>query len=177
MNKPLTEEELVAAAEEFAPKDFSPTTADEVDWVLGKIADARAKAARIRENAEKIARDAEREASFFEWKYGALLMEFVKQQIAAEGGKRKSIRLFNGSLGWRTTPARMVLADGEAAEARAIAWAKQHMPEAVCQVEKLDRMLLKEQVAEHGDAVVAVSTGECLDWATVVPAEERFFIK
>lgn len=179
MSKPLTAEEMVALADEqeLAPEGFCPTTADEVDWVLGKIADARARAARVRENAEKIARQAEAEAAFFEWKYGAPLQDFARRQIEAEGGRRKSVRLFNGCLGWRTSPARLVIAEGQDAEEQALAWAKTHLPDAVCRVERLDRLLLKEHVAECGDAVVAMDTGEVVPWAAVLPAEERFFIK
>ena len=87
------------AQEDDQPEDFSPDTPEKADWVLGRIADARARAARIRENMELMAREAEREADFFEWKYGPALQAFLRA-VLGEGGRRKSVRLPNGS--WAT---------------------------------------------------------------------------
>ena len=70
--------------------EFIPTDAAGVDWVLGKMADARARASRIRENAERMARAEERDAEFLEWRYGAALQAYVRAEL--EGGKKRSVR-------------------------------------------------------------------------------------
>jgi phage host-nuclease inhibitor protein Gam len=142
------------------PDAFTPDTADKVDWVLGRIADARARAARLRENMELMAREAEREAAFFEWKYGPALQAFARAQT--EGTRRKSLRLPNGVLGYRTRPAGVSVTD----DAAALAWAKSHLPAAVA--ERLDRKAL-------ADALLA--SGEVVGFAALMPAEEIFFIK
>jgi len=93
---------------------FTPDTADKVDWVLGKMADCRARAARVRENAEKIARQHEAEAEGLEWRFGAALQAFLRSEIARqelEGSRRKSLRLLNGVLGYRTKPAGVNVTD------------------------------------------------------------------
>jgi len=62
----LTDDEIAAltadapAEEGTGPEAFCPDTADKVDWVLGKIAAARAEAKLIRENMEAMARAIER---------------------------------------------------------------------------------------------------------------------
>ncbi len=139
---------------------FTPDTAEKADWVLGKMADARARAARIRENAEKMARAEEQAAEALEWRYGAALQAFTRQELA--GGKRKSLRLFNGVLGYRQKPAAVHVTD----TAAALSWARESLPAAV--VETLDKKAL---------SAALLDTGEALPWASFQPAEDVFFIK
>jgi len=151
---------LIADAPAPNPCAFVPTDAAGVDWVLGKIADARARAARIRENAERMARAEERQAEALEWKYGGALQTYL--QAETEGGKKKSVRLFHGVLGYRTKPAGVQVTDPGAV----LAWAKENLPEAV--TEALDRKALAARLLE---------TGEAADGARLTPAEEVFYIK
>ena len=146
--------------ETAAPEGFCPRTEAEVDWVLRKIADARARAERIRVNLEKMAAEADSEAKFFEWKYGAALMDFCRRQT--EGRRKKSCRLPNGVLGFRTKPAAVQIAD----EAAALEWARENAPEAVAV--RLDKAALSRALLE---------TGEAVEFAALVPAEETFYIK
>lgn len=113
-----------------APETFTPDTPEKADWVLCKIADAHAKAARIRENMELMAREAERDAERLEWQFGAALQAFARKET--EGGRKKSVRLPNGVLGFRTKPAGVQIADTGAA----LAWAKQHLPAAVVETQR-----------------------------------------
>ena len=141
-------------------EEFIPTDAAGVDWVLRKMADARTRASRIRENAEKMARAEERDAEFLEWHYGAALQAYVRAELA--GGKKRSVRLYHGQLGFRTKPAGVCVTN----PAAALAWAKEHLPAAVA--EKLDKAALAEKLLE---------TGEAPDFAQLVPAEDIFYIK
>ncbi len=138
---------------------FYPDTADKVDWVLSKIADARARAARIRENAELMAKEADRQAEGLLWQFGPALQDFARRELT---GKKKSIRLFHGVIGYRTKPAGVTVGN----EAEAIAWAKQNLPLAV--TERLDKKALAEAL---------LSTGEAVDFAAFTAAEEVFYIK
>jgi len=159
----LTAEEvaaLIADAPAPNPCAFVPTDAAGVDWVLGKIADARARAARIRENAELMARTEERAAEALEWKFGGALQHFLREQT--EGGKKKSVRLFHGVIGYRTRPAGVSVTD----PAAALCWAKENLPAAV--TEGLDKKALSDRLT---------ATGEALPFAAFQPAEEVFYIK
>jgi len=158
-NAPVVPDVEVVSDEEEA-KAFTPNTMEKADWVLGKIADARARAARIRENAEAMARQQEQEAEGLEWRYGTALEAFARQQIA--GSKRKSLRLYHGVLGYRTRPASVSLT----AAAAALSWARESLPAAV--VETLDKKALTAALLDAGKA---------LPFAAFQPAEEVFYIK
>ncbi len=167
MHNPLEAPETTPAHgnEAFQPEGtteaapFVPDTAEKVDWVLGRIADHRTRAARIRENAELMAKDADREAEGLLWQFGLALQAFAREQLT---GKKKSLRLFHGVIGYRTKPAGVTVGN----EAEAIAWAKQNLPLAV--TERLDKKALTEAL---------LSTGEAVDFATMQQAEEVFYIK
>ena len=159
----LTEEEaaeLVADAPAPDPAAFVPTDAASADWVLGKMADARARAARIRENAEKMARAEERRAEHLEWKYGPALQAWLRAEI--DGGKKKSVRLYHGVVGLRTKPAGVHVTDAAAA----LSWAMENVPGAV--TAHLDKKALADAL---------LSTGQAVPFADFQPAEDVFFIK
>ena len=139
---------------------FTPDTADKADWVLGKIADHRARAARIRENMELMAREQDQAAAFLEWKFGPALQAFTRAQT--ENGKKKSVRLPNGVLGYRTKPASVTIGDVQAATA----WAKVNLPAAV--VTTIDKKAVTDALKE---------TGEAVPFAAFTPSEEVFYIK
>lgn len=145
---------------EETPAVFVPDTAEKVDWVLGKIADHRARAARIRANADTMAKQADAEADALEWRFAPALQAFLREHLA--GGKRKSLTLFHGILGFRTVPACVTVGD----EGAAIAWAKDNLPGAV--VERLDKKALADAL---------LSTGEAVDFAAFTPEDQRFYIK
>lgn len=163
--EPLTADQLDALiADAPAPNNgeaaFAPTDAEGVNWVLGKMADARARAARIRENAELMARAEERKAEALEWKYGANLQTWLRAELA--GGKKKSVRLLHGVLGYRQKPAGVSVTDPTAAGQ----WAREFCPNAL--VTSLDRKALSAALLE---------TGEAVDFADFTPAEDVFYIK
>jgi len=185
LDAPLTAEaaaENAAAAEDTgaAPEGFWPDTEKKADWVLCKMADLRDRAKRIRENAETMAKQAENDAAFLELRFGQALQDFARKELA--GSHRKSLPLYHGTLGWRTHPARVVIAgDKDAEAAAALQWAKDNLPEAVCVKETLDRRavlgLVGDRLQADGERVIDTATGAVLSFATVQPAEEKFYIK
>lgn len=152
--------ELLAGAPAADPCAFVPTDAAGCDWVLGKMADARSRAARIRENAEAMARAEERAAETLQWKYGTALEAFARQELAS--GKKKSIRLYHGVLGYRTKPAGVCVTD----PAAALGWAQENLPGAVTLA--LDKKALSAALLE---------TGEAVPFANYQASEEVFYIK
>ena len=139
---------------------LSPPTLRAWTGVLGKMAAARAEAKLIRENAELMAREAERRAEALEWKYGANLQTWLRAELS--GGKKKSVRLFHGVLGYRQKPAGVSVTD----PAAALVWAQEFLPAAA--VLSLDKKALAEAL---------LTTGEALDFARLTPAEDVFYIK
>ena len=153
-------EALIADAPAESPAAFVPTDEGGVDWVLKKMAAARAEAKLIRENAELMAREADRRAEHLEWKYGAALQTWLRAEL--DGGTKKSKRLFHGVLGYRTKPAGVTVTD----DAAALSWAQENCTEAVAV--RLDKKAL-------ADALLA--TGKATSFARLNPAEDVFYIK
>ena len=139
---------------------FTPDTKPKADWVLEKIADLRARAARIREHGEAMAREHDREAEHLEWKYGAALQDLARREL--EGARKKSLTLYHGVIGFRTKPAGVAITDDVAA----LSWARENCPAVV--VERLDKKAL-------GDALKGA--GEVVPFAQFTPAEEVFYIR
>jgi len=162
----LTDDEIAAltadapAEEGACPEAFCPTDAAGVDWCLKKIAAARAEAALIRANMECMARACERDAEALEWRYGGAIQTYLQAQT--EGGKKKSVRLPHGVIGYRTKPAGVQVTD----PAALLAWTKANFPAAV--TEALDKKTLAARLLE---------TGEAADGARLTPSEEVFYIK
>ena len=104
-----------------------------------------------------MARALERYTEHLEWRSGADLQAFARQELG--DGKRKSLRLFHGVIGYRTKPAGVCVTD----PAAALAWARENLPEAV--VEGLDRKALADRLLD---------TGEALPFAALIPAAETF---
>ena len=155
-----TNPEEVGGGEVDTAEAFLPDTAEKVDWVLGKMNAARAEAKLIRENAELMAREAERRAEALEWKYGANLQTWLRAELGE--GKKKSVRLFHGVLGYRQKPAGVSVTD----PAAALSWAQENLPAAVTL--NLDKKALSDALLTNGEAA---------DFARLNPAEEVFYIK
>ena len=156
------ESELLADAPASETGPFVPTDEAGVDWFLKKRAALRAEAKLIRENAETMARQLEADAKFLEWKFGAPVQTWLREVLAGSKRRCKSKTLFHGTVGFRTEPPKVEFLDTGAA----MAYAREHYRDAV--VESLDRKALEKRL---------VQTGEAVDFATLVPAEEKFYIK
>ena len=97
-------------------------------------------------------------------RFGAELAEWTKQHLAGKFGKRRSIHLPAGVLGYRTTPAKLIVAD----EHKLIEWCRRNLPSAVKIVERV----LKTEVHSH-----IKTTGEVPDGAEISGGEDRFFVR
>ncbi len=153
---------LIGDAPAPCPGAFCPSDVAGVDWVLKKIAAARAEAKLIRENMELMARAEERKAEALEWRYGPAIQTYLRAELAGGKGNGKSKRLPHGVIGFRTKPAGVQVTDGAAL----LAWARECLPEAV--TEALDKKALAARLLD---------TGEVLPFAALQPAEEVFYIK
>jgi hypothetical protein len=160
-------EELAAEqwVEPLVPGQFSVRDDATANWLLRKIIEARAYAARCAAWAEKEKRRALRDEEFFWMRYGPQLRAYVQQKIVDGGGRRKSFQFPAGTVGFRTEPSRLVVDD----DAAVIAWAKEHYPELVVTIEKLSKSALNSHVE---------TTGEMPDAGVhIEPEHERFYVR
>ena len=146
------------------PEGFTVHDEASANWVIRRIGEARKYAERVEAWAAVELRRAEREERFFLERYGPQLEAWARQRLVANRGRSKTIRMPAGTVGFRTTPPRLAIADDRAL----LRWCKSNLPLAVVVREQV----LKSAVKDH-----IKSTGECPDGAEVVGGGERFFVK
>lgn len=147
------------------PQGFSVDCQDHANWVVRKISEARAYAERVKQWADREAARAAREEETLLFLFGRQLEAWTEQQIEQLGGKRKSVPLPAGTVGFRSTQSKIVIDD----EGLVLSWAKANCTQAVTVVERLSKSVFNEFVEK---------TGEVPDSGVhVEPAAERFFVK
>ncbi|HZK82445.1 MAG TPA: host-nuclease inhibitor Gam family protein [Humisphaera sp.] len=159
----ITNDELIA--DPPVPEGFHVHDEASANWVVRKITEARAYARNVAEFAAREKNRAQREEAFFMFRYGAELLDYARRKIAAQGGRRKSVNLPAGVVGFRHEGPKLLVDD----EAAVIAWAKQHNPELVKTIENLSKSALNQHMEE---------TGEVPDVGIrIEPAGEKFYIR
>ncbi|HZZ41645.1 MAG TPA: host-nuclease inhibitor Gam family protein [Tepidisphaeraceae bacterium] len=147
-------------AEEFAVHDDNTA-----NWVIRKIVEARAYAARCGEWCRREQLRARKTEEFFLHRYGGQLAAWARERIAQQGSRRKSLSLPAGTAGFRAEPARLVVED----ESAVIGWAKSHCPDLVRISEDLSKSALNDHIRK---------TGELPDQGVrLEPEHERFYVK
>jgi hypothetical protein len=150
------------SAECEPPETFAVEDAASANWVVRKIIEARNYAKHVKSWAEAEVRRAEREEQLFLYHYGHQLETWARSQIAV--GRRKCIKLPAGTIGFRTEPPKLEVAD----EAKVITWCRQALPDAL----RIETHVLKSLVKDH-----VQQTGEIPDGANVTVAGQRFYVR
>ena len=99
--------------------------------------------------------------------YDGELQEYVRQELARQGNRRKSLHFLQGTTAFRTVPASVKVSD----ERAALAYARVSLPDAVRSVETLDTAKYREA------AETALSFGEVLPGVETTPQRESFTVK
>lgn len=147
------------------PKQFAIADQKSANWLVRKIVHAREYAARVKVWAEQEQRRAIREEMTLLFLFGRQVEEWSRAEIAKLNGKRKSINLPAGSVGFRSLAAKLVIDD----EARVLTWARLNLPQAIVVTERLSKTVINEHTEKTG---VIPDSGVHIE-----PAAERFFIK
>jgi phage host-nuclease inhibitor protein Gam len=146
------------------PKAFAIEDEKSANWLIKRIVSARQYAARVKEWAEQELRRADREEKTLMHLFGRQIEGWAREEIDKLKGKRKSINLPAGAVGFRTVKPCLQVDD----EAFVIRWASENLPAAVVTVQKLSRSALKDHFAETGDMPP--------EGVHVDPGGDRFFI-
>jgi hypothetical protein len=148
-----------------ASEAFSVHDDESANWVIRKILDNRLYSEKCAEWYLREQARAKREEEFFLFRYGQQLMNYARQKIQDNGGRRKSVNLPAGMIGFRTEVSKLVIDD----EVAVLSWAKVHKPALVSIIERLSKAGLNEHLEETGEMPDA--------GAHIEPAKEKFFVK
>lgn len=105
--------------------EFHVTDESSADWVLRKIAEARAGRKRVEAQLAAKVEAYRREEEYFTMRYQNELRIFAFVEL--DGKKTKTLKLAEGSLSFRVTPPKLVVRD----ESLALAWATINAPNAI----------------------------------------------
>lgn len=106
----------------WEPPDPECPAADEVaDWIVTRILDARAEQARIKQQYRPRLAQAEQREKGLLYRFGSWLECFTRARV----GKRKSVLLASGTVGFRKLKADVTVVGAQAAAD----WARQHAPQ------------------------------------------------
>ncbi len=150
------------SAEIEPPESFAVTDGVSANWAVRKIIEARAYAKHVKEWAGGELRRAEREEEFFLHAYGRQLEDWARAEITK--GRRKSVKLPAGTLGFRTEPPKLDVMD----ETKLIAWCLTTLPTAL----RIETHIFKQHVKDH-----FTITGECPDGASISGGGQRFYVR
>jgi hypothetical protein len=145
--------------------DFCIDSADRANWLVRRIIAARAYGDRVRTWAAKEERRAKRDEQRLLYLFGRQLEAWVSEELASSGGKRKSIQLPAGVVGFRRFGPKLVIDD----HAAVVDWARQHLPEAIITKEHLSKSVINTHFAQTGEIP---DTG-----ARVEPEHDQFCIR
>lgn len=156
--------------EEAEPRGFSIDTLEKAEWALDKIGKAENRIQRFTELVAK--RKTEMDARLAEVtkpdretvsRMGEMIRPWAELEIA-KAGKRKSMQLMGGEVGFRQSPARLEVDDPDAA---VVALEAEH-PECV---------RVKKEVAKTEVKKLIESTGMMPAGVRLVAGEIRFYIE
>ncbi|HEV2295594.1 MAG TPA: PEP-CTERM sorting domain-containing protein [Tepidisphaeraceae bacterium] len=92
------------------------------NWVVRKLAECRAYRERVARWAQAETLRAERQEAFLMHRFGDELEAWTREQIGKQHGRRRSIALPAGVLGFRREPSKLLVFDEEALVGAAMAW-------------------------------------------------------
>ncbi len=96
--------------------------------------------------------------------FGTQLRRWAEDEIAKLKGRRRSLSLPGGQIGFRSVPARITFTD----EATVMRWARQHCPTAIAVAERLRKTPIHQHIQD---------TGELPEGVTLVGQREDFFVR
>lgn len=159
------------------------------NWLVRQITQARAYADQVRQWAKDEVRRAEREEEKLLYLFGAQLEDWCRDQLLRDGGRRRSVALPAGRVGFRKQPAQVQVMD----EGQLESWCELEHPDALAlDVESrgetslaLANLLanaglpvtLKRRVLISEVRAMMRSTGELPAGVEVGASRDRFFIE
>lgn len=149
----------------FVPEQFQVVDSSSANWLVRRIMECRLYRDRVDAWAAKEKRRSMQEEEFFFWKFGGELRTWATIEIAKFKGRRKSINLPGGTIGYRREGGRLVIDN----ETSVLAWARQQCPAAVKTTETIVRSVLSEHLQTTGELPPA--------GAQMEPEHDKFYVK
>src|SRR5688500_17737324 len=109
------------------PEGFSVRDEQTANWVIRKIIEARQYDRHVQDGAVRDTRRDHADEKFFLHRYGQQVEDWARRQLEHESGRRKSLNLPAGTVGFRNEPQRLDVADDDAL----LRWCRANLPSAI----------------------------------------------
>lgn len=159
-----SDSEVADAVAAEVEESFHVRDEGSANWVLRRVTECRAYRERVARWAQAETLRAERQEAFLMHRFAAELEAWAREQIGKQHGRRRSIALPAGVLGFRQEPTKLLVVD----ERALVGWCRAHLPAAI----KVTESLLKSEIQLH-----IKSTGECPAGAEIAGGAERFYVR
>jgi Bacteriophage Mu Gam like protein len=148
----------------MVPQQFDVHDRDAAEWLVRKIVEADAYIGRVKHQADREIRRTQRERDFLLMRYGPQLERWTESELQKHKGRRKSVLLLSGTVGFRQLSSKLVIDNA----GLVLKWAKRNCASAVVIVEKLSKRILDDHFSR---------TGELPTGAHCEPSRQKFFVK
>ena len=148
----------------MVPQQFEVHDRDTAEWLVRRIVEANSHIDRVKHQADREIRRTQRERDFLLMRYGRQLECWTESELQKHKGRRKSVLLLSGTVGFRHIGAKLVVDDQSAV----VKWAKRFCRSALVTVERLSKTELKNHLT---------TTGEVPAGARLEAASQKFYVK
>lgn len=168
MDEPETDSTDVLDDEKLAsvevPEQFAVRDEATANWLVRKVVEADAHIARVKEQADREIRRTQHERDFLMLRYGRQLESWARLELANHKGRRKSVNLLSGTVGFRSHGEKLIVDD----ESKLLKWAEKNCRAAVVVVHKIAKTAINNHFDRNGE----LPSGMHLE-----PPKEVFFVK
>ena len=166
---PFPASTMDADAPEVLPREeFRIDSENAANWYLRRIANLESEKQRVTAQAAQIVRQLDADAESLRYRYEGELQEYVRQELARRGNRRKSLTLLQGSCAFRHVGPSLRISDAAAA----LDFCRRNLPDAVKVTETLDTTRYRDFAEKMQAEADALPVG-----VESVPAREAFSIR
>ena len=109
--------EILKAEADVLDQEVAEQVSDQqglAEWYVSKMDELKRQRDTIRRQARAMDNALKSRQAALAWRIGPQVEQYVREEIVANGGKRKSVKLLSGNSGFRTSQAKVVLIDEDA---------------------------------------------------------------
>lgn len=131
------------------PSAFSIHDDASANWLVRRVVESRNYSEHVKTWSEHELRQAKKDEDFFLSRYGYQLNDWLRHRLKDQKGRRRSVPLPGGTVGYRCQPPKLVVIDEQAV----VLWAQSTCPQAIETVtnHRLRRRILTEYVLSTGE--------------------------
>lgn len=163
---------MTQTLEPIAPPAFTINDLESLTWYVRKLAAISSEQERVKQQAERITADLERDAENLRFQFELQAEQTARRLMLERGGRAKHVKTLFGDAGLRRTPSRLTITSSE----RARAWLETHAPD--CLETRINNRAVTQKFTVL-NGVIVTTEGEIvtIPGVTILEELETFYVK